>query len=532
MLRLMIAAVLLFTVSCAPAPPAAAPTAGSSAGQAAGQPVKGGTLAFASPIEPGSMDPRLQNDTAAFRINELVFNGLTTIDQNLEPQPDLAEKIEQPDPTTYVFTLRKGVKFHDGSELTAEDVKATYDTMLNPDFKSPRRALYDAIQQVDVVDKYSVKFSLKYPFSALLVFLDHGIVPRALASNPASNLAANPVGTGPFKFGQWIKQDRIELTGFADYFKGAPYIEKFTFRIIPDLNAQVVGVETGEIQLLGNVGPPNARDTKRLLDTPKAGVRVLTTTAPGYTYVNLNLARPVLADKNVRQALAYLTDRETIVKTIYAGVSKPGCSPLSPGTWAWDASIQCITYDVSRAAQLLDAAGWTLGADGKTRSRNGVPLKVSLRTHTADDQRAQVAEFLQNSWRSAGIDVEVQPAVQFAALQDLLVKGDYDAIIVGWVSLSDPDRAMYRSFQSSSPSNWGHYANPEVDKLLEQARQVSDRAARKPLYIQAANMVVADAPYVFFEDQAYVNLVRDTVQGYVLNPSGNIKSVEKAWLSK
>ncbi len=538
--RLVLVAVLGLLVACAPAAPsapsggAAAPSATSApaAAPAAGQPVKGGTLVFASPIEPGSMDPRLQNDTAAFRINELVYNGLTTIDQNLEPQPDLAEKIEQPDPTTWVFTLRKGVKFHDGSELTAEDVKATFDTMLNPDFKSPRRALYDAIKQVDVTDKYTVKFSLKYPFSALLVFLDHGILPKSLAENPNSNVAASPVGTGPFKFGQWIKQDRIELTGFADYFKGAPNLEKFTFRIIPDLNAEVVGVETGEIQLLGNVGPPNARDTKRLLDTPKAGVKVLSTTAPGYTYVNLNLARPVLADKNVRQALAYLTDRETIIKTIYAGVSKPGCSPLSPGTWAHDPSIQCITYDVSKAKQLLDAAGWTVGPDGKTRQKDGQPLKVSLRTHTADDQRAQVAEFLQNSWREAGIQVDVQPAVQFAALQDLLVKGDYDAIIVGWVSLSDPDRAMYRSFQSSSPSNWGKYVNPDVDKLLEQARQVSERPERKKLYVQAANIVVSDAPYIFFEDQAYVNLVRDNLQGYVLNPSGNIKSVEKAWLTK
>jgi len=538
--RLVLVAVLGLLVACAPAAPsapsggAAAPSATSApaAAPAAGQPVKGGTLVFASPIEPGSMDPRLQNDTAAFRINELVYNGLTTIDQNLEPQPDLAEKIEQPDPTTWVFTLRKGVKFHDGSELTTEDVKATYDTMLNPDFKSPRRALYDAIKQVDVADKYTVKFSLKYPFSALLVFLDHGILPKSLAENPNSNVAASPVGTGPFKFGQWIKQDRIELTGFADYFKGAPNLEKFTFRIIPDLNAEVVGVETGEIQLLGNVGPPNARDTKRLLDTPKAGVKVLSTTAPGYTYVNLNLARPVLADKNVRQALAYLTDRETIIKTIYAGVSKPGCSPLSPGTWAHDPSIQCITYDVSKAKQLLDAAGWTVGPDGKTRQKDGQPLKVSLRTHTADDQRAQVAEFLQNSWREAGIQVDVQPAVQFAALQDLLVKGDYDAIIVGWVSLSDPDRAMYRSFQSSSPSNWGKYVNPDVDKLLEQARQVSERPERKKLYVQAANIVVSDAPYIFFEDQAYVNLVRDNLQGYVLNPSGNIKSVEKAWLTK
>ncbi len=538
--RLVLVAVLGLLVACAPAAPsapsggAAAPSATSApaAAPAAGQPVKGGTLVFASPIEPGSMDPRLQNDTAAFRINELVYNGLTTIDQNLEPQPDLAEKIEQPDPTTWVFTLRKGVKFHDGSELTAEDVKATFDTMLNPDFKSPRRALYDAIKQVDVTDKYTVKFSLKYPFSALLVFLDHGILPKSLAENPNSNVAASPVGTGPFKFGQWIKQDRIELTGFADYFRGAPNLEKFTFRIIPDLNAEVVGVETGEIQLLGNVGPPNARDTKRLLDTPKAGVKVLSTTAPGYTYVNLNLARPVLADKNVRQALAYLTDRETIIKTIYAGVSKPGCSPLSPGTWAHDPSIQCITYDVSKAKQLLDAAGWTVGPDGKTRQKDGQPLKVSLRTHTADDQRAQVAEFLQNSWREAGIQVDVQPAVQFAALQDLLVKGDYDAIIVGWVSLSDPDRAMYRSFQSSSPSNWGKYVNPDVDKLLEQARQVSERPERKKLYVQAANIVVSDAPYIFFEDQAYVNLVRDNLQGYVLNPSGNIKSVEKAWLTK
>lgn len=531
MYRLAFVVLLGLLVACAPSAPAA-PTSAPAAPAGAGQPVKGGSLVFASPIEPGSMDPRLQNDTAAFRINELVYNGLTTVDANLQPQPDLAEKIDTPDPQTYVFTLRKGVKFHDGTELSADDVKATYDTMLDPDFKSPRRALYDAIKQIDVVDRYTVRFSLKYPFAALLVFLDHGILPKSVAENPNANVGANPIGTGPFKFNQWIKQDRVELEGFKDYYKGAPYLDKLTFRIIPDLNAEVVGVETGEIQLLGNVSPPNARDTKRLLDTPKAGVKVLTTTAPGYTYVNLNLSRPALADKQVRQALAYLTDRSTIINTIYAGVSKPGCSPLSPGTWAWDASIQCIMYDPSKAKQLLDAAGWTLGPDGKTRQKNGEPLKISLRTHTADDQRAQVAEVLQNSWRDAGVQVDIQPAVQFAALTDLLAKGDYDAIIVGWVSLSDPDRAMYRSFHSSSPSNWGHYNNPELDKLLEQARQVSDRAERKKLYVQAANIVVQDSPYIFFEDQAYVNLVRDNVQGYELNPSGNIKSVEKVWLSK
>src|SRR5262245_55142327 len=136
MYRLAFVAVVALLVACTPAAPtapsatsapAAAPAATSATAPAAGQPIKGGTLVFASPIEPGSMDPRLQNDTAAFRINELVFNGLATIDQNLEPQPDLAEKIDQPDPQTYVFTLRKGVKFHDGSELTADDVKATYD---------------------------------------------------------------------------------------------------------------------------------------------------------------------------------------------------------------------------------------------------------------------------------------------------------------------------------------------------------------------------------------------------------------------
>src|SRR5215813_3780941 len=154
MYRMVMVAFLAVLVACAPAAPTGpAPTSAPGAAPAAGQPVKGGTLVFASPIEPGSMDPRLQNDTAAFRINELVFNGLTTIDQNLEPQADLAEKIDQPDPQTYVFTLRKGVKFHDGTDLTADDVKATYDTMLDPDFKSPRRALYDAISQVDVVDK-------------------------------------------------------------------------------------------------------------------------------------------------------------------------------------------------------------------------------------------------------------------------------------------------------------------------------------------------------------------------------------------
>jgi peptide/nickel transport system substrate-binding protein len=529
-------ALAMLAAACAPqapASPAAQPGAkATGAPAAAGEPVRGGTLVFASEIEPNSMDPRLQNDTAAFRINELVYSGLFTVDPNLEPQPDLAERSENPNPTTWVFSLRKGVKFHDGSELTAEDVKYTYDTMLDPEFKSPRRALYDAIASVEAVDSHTVKFSLKYPFAALLVVLDHGIVPKAVAEKPGANLAANPVGSGPFKFVQWIKQDRIELEGFKEYHNGAPYLDKFTFRIIPDRNAQIVGIETGDIHLLGNVGPPNARDTKRLQESPKPGVQVLTTTAPGYTYVNLNLQRPALADAKVRQALAHLTDRETITRTIYAGVSTPGCSPLSPGTWAHDPAIRCITFDPARGKQLLDEAGWTVGPDGKTRQKDGQPLKLSIRTHTQDDQRAQVTELLQNAWREAGVDVEVAAPVQFSALIELLNKGDYDAIVVGWVALADPDRAMYRSFHSSSPSNWGKYVNPEVDKLLEQARQVSDRAERKKLYVEAANIVVSDAPYIFFEDQAYVNLVRDSVQGYVLNRSGNIKSVEKVWLRR
>lgn len=511
------------------APKAAAPA---QAPAKAAEPVRGGTLVFASEIEPNSMDPRLQNDTAAFRINELVYNGLYSIDPNLQPQPDLAEKAENPNPTTWIFTLRKGVKFHDGSELTADDVKYTFETMLNPQFNSPRRALYDAIQSVDVVDKSTVKFNLKYPFAPLLIFLDHGIVPKAIAEKPDAQLAAKPVGAGPFKFVQWIKQDRIELEGFKDYYKGAPYLDKFIFRIIPDRNAQIVGMETGEIQLLGNVGPPNARDTKRLIDTPKAGVKVMKTTAPGYTYVNLNTQKPGLNDAKVRQALAYLTDRETIMKSVYAGISTPGCSPLSPGTWAHDASIQCIKYDPNKAKQLLDEAGWKVGSDGKTRQKDGQPLKLTIRTHTSDDQRAQVTELLQNAWREVGIQTDIAPPVQFAALVELLNKGDYDAIVVGWVALSDPDRAMYRSFHSSSPSNWGKYKNADLDKILEQARQLSDRAERKKLYVQAANIVIQDSPYIFLEDQAYVNLVRENVQGYVLNASGNIKSVEKAWLAK
>jgi len=496
------------------------------------EPVRGGTLVFASEIEPNSMDPRLQNQTAAFRINELVYNGLFTIDPNLEPEPDLAKSFEDPDPTTWIFHLHEGVKFHDGTELTAEDVKYTYETMLDPEFESPRRALYDAIESVDVVDKYTVQFNLKYPFAPLLIFLDHGIVPKAIAEKPDADLSSNPVGTGPFKFVEWIKQDRIALQGFDDYFKGGPYLDEFIFRIIPDRNAQVVGVETGEIHLLGNVGPPNNRDTKRLLDNPQPGVKVLKTTAPGFTYLNLNLENLILADRTVRQALAYLTDRQTIVDTIYAGISTPGCSPISPNSWAADPAIECITYDPEKGKQLLDEAGWKIGPDGKTREKDGQPLKLSILTHTADEQRAQVTEFLQNSWGEAGVQVEIATQVEFAPLIGILVNGEYDIIVVGWVALADPDRAMYRPFHSTSPSNWGKYINPELDKILESARQISDRAERKKLYIEAANIVIQDAPYIFIEDQPYVNLVRDNVHGYVLNPSGNIKSVEKVWLSQ
>lgn len=473
-------------------------------------------------VDAGTMDPRLARDTSAARMQDLLFNGLVRLDPKLNPTPDLALSWRYTNPTTLEMKLRPNVVFHDGQAFTAQDVVYTYTSLLDEKFGAPRRALYTPIKSVTAVDPLTVRFNLTQPYGPLLQYLDLGIVPRQAAAKAGADFGNNPVGTGPFKLTRWQKGNRIEVAANERYFRGRPKLDGLSIRIIPDNNVRLVALESGDLQFMHSPVPP--QELERLRRENRLEVR--TTNALGYTYLNLNTKDPILQDKRVRQALAYLSDRETIAETIFFGMDTPGESFLIPGSFSYTKQVTTYPYNPERANQLLTQAGWVARTPGGIREKNGQPLRLELVTNV-DPNRQQVLEFLQGEWRKAGIDARVK-VYDFAAMLSDLTAGKYQVSLVGWLLLTDPDRAAYLQFRTGGASNYGKYSNPEVDRLLDRARAETNRAQRKVLYTQVAQRVTADAPYIFLLYQGYAVLNDKRLEGFVVHPGGAWWSFESA----
>lgn len=473
-------------------------------------------------VDAGTMDPRLARDTSAARMQELLFNGLVSLSPNLEPQPDLATSWEFTSPTTLVFELRPDVTFHNGEPFTAEDVIYTFTTLLNEELGAPRRSLYTPIESVEALDEHTVQFNLSQPYAPLLQYLDMGIVPHGAAAELGLDFGDNPIGTGPFKLESWEKGNQVQLTAFDDYYKGRPNIDRINISVIPDNNVRLIALESGDLDLIHSPVPP--QDLARLQDSEDLVVE--TTNALGYTYLNLNLNNPILEDVRVRKALAHLSDRETISEVIFYGMDTPGESFLQPNTFYDTDEVTTYEYDPERAIQLLEEAGWTDSDGDGIRDKDGQPLAIELTTNV-DPNRQQILEFLQGEWAQAGIDASVRVYEWPSFIADVIA-GNYDISLIGWLLLTDPDRATFLQFHSEGDSNYGSYSNPEVDSLLEQGRSETDPEQRKEIYTELAQIITDEVPYIFLLNQGYVVMHDPDLEGFEVHPAGSWKSLESA----
>jgi peptide/nickel transport system substrate-binding protein len=503
------------------AAPAAQPTpAGGAAptAAAASQATRGGLLRVGLDVDADTLDPRLTKNTSGFRLKELAFNGLVAINPDYTPAPDLAEKWDNPDDKTWVFHLRPGVKFHDGSDLTAADVKYTYDSVLDQSFNSPFRAFYLSVDKVDATDQNTVTFTLKQPFAPFLSYMDLAIVPQAAVQKLGNDFGARPVGSGPFKVDRWSTGDTIELSANDAYFGGRPNLDRVRVKVVPDNSGRVVALESGDLDFVQS--PVSPQDVSRVQSAGK--LKVDRTPAAGYTYVNLNCADPALSDKRVRQALSHLVNKQQIIDTIYKGIGKPASGPIVPGMWAYSADVPSYDYSPDKAKQLLDEAGWNAGSDG-VRTREGQRLSLTVRTHSEDPDRKQLIQVLQSEFQNVGIEATTN-TVEFPAFFQDVQDGKYQVAVIGWLNLSDPDRATFRQFTSDGSANYGKYRNEQVDQLLKTARTTLDQSKARSLYADAVKQIVDDAPYIFVQYQEYIAMYAPKLQGYVINPVAN-------WLS-
>jgi peptide/nickel transport system substrate-binding protein len=507
------------------APPTAKPAAAqpTAAAAAQGQAPRGGTLRVGLDVDADTLDPRLSKNTSGFRVKELAFNGLVAINPDFSPVPDLAEKWDNPDDKTWVFHLRQGVKFHDGTDLTANDVKYTYESVLDQSFNSPVRAFYLSVDKVDATDKNTVTFTLKSPFAPFLSYMDLGIVPQASGSK--TDFGQKPVGAGPYKVDTWNTGDSIDLSAFDGFYSGRAHLDRVRLKVVPDNSARVVALESGDLDFVQS--PLSPQDVSRVQSGGK--LKVDRTPAAGYTYVNLNTADPILSDKKVRQALSHLVNKQQLIDTIYKGIGKPANGPIVPGMWAYSPDIPSYDYSPDKAKQLLDEAGWKAGSDG-VRTKDGQKLSLVVRTHSEDPDRKQLIQVLQSEFQNVGIDASTN-TVEFPAFFQDVQDGKYQVGVIGWLNLSDPDRATFRQFTIDGPANYGKYKNDQVDSLLKQARTTLDQNKAKGLYTDAVKQIVDDAPYIFVQYQEYIAMYTTRLQGYVINPVANWLSFKSASLA-
>ena len=496
-----------------------------------------GKLVFALGGEISILNPILSADSASSSVQGPIFNGLTKINEKLEIVPDLAQRwTVSKDGKVFTFYLRKDVLWHDGKQFTAQDVKFTYDSILDPKVNSVRRSDYiidGKPIRFKVIDPYTVEAVLPRPFAPFLASAGMSILPEHLLKGKDLNTSGfnqKPVGTGPFKFKEWVASDHASLVRNEKYHLGAPLLSGLIYRIIPDENSRLIALEAGQIDE-SDVPPREIDRIKRL-----KGLNVYEYEALTYTYLGFNLANPVFSDKRVRQALAYATDKKQLINLIFMGTASPAYSPFSPVSWVYENKVEKYPFDRKRAEKLLEEAGWKKGSDG-TRKKGSKPLEFTILVNQGNKEREKAAVILQWQYKKIGAKVNVR-VMEWSAMLRILNASkdpkDFDAVIIGWSLGIDPDQySIWHSSQYPSGLNFVKYKDPKIDGLLEKGRTTMDREGRKQVYSQLQKMIAADQPYIFLWYPKAVVAVSKKAGGLSKpGPAGLFLNIEKVFVTK
>jgi peptide/nickel transport system substrate-binding protein len=479
-----------------------------------------GTVNFLMDAAPTNLDPRIGADAYSAHVDGLIFSSLVARDAHMHVIPDLAQSWDIPDSLTYIFHLRSGVKFHDGRLLRSADVKYTFDTILCGALKTPKRGAFKMVTAVEAPDDATVIFHLSQPYASLLTSMvspEIGIVPRG----SGAEMAQHPIGTGPFRFVSATTDEEIVLERNDNYFRGAPKIERLRMRIVPDAIVRALELRKGSADAVINSLTPDMVVTLAK-DRGLAAVQ-----EPGTTmaYLAFNFEDPILAKREVRQALAYATDRATIIKYLLREQARPAQSLLPPNHWAFDGDVQKYDFDPGLAERMLDAAGYPRGTDG-------VRLRLTLKTSTDEFTRLTSAA-IADQWKRVGVNLELRP-LEFATFYTDITRGSFQMYTLRWVGANtDPDIFEYVFGSKRIPpvgANRGHYRNAELDLLLDRARVEMDQAKRKEILARVQEIVATDEPYInlWYVDNVCVH--RDRLEGITLSPGGDYDFLDAAFL--
>jgi peptide/nickel transport system substrate-binding protein len=468
--------------------------------------------------------PILSSDSTSHQIAGLVYNGLVKYDKDLKIVGDLAESWEiSPDGLTIVFHLRKGVKWHDGHPFTARDVLYTYKVTIDPKTPTAYAGDFLKIKKVDLIDDFTLRVVYDKPFAPALMSWGSPVLPRHLLegkSITASPLSRHPVGTGPYRFKEWLSGQKIVLVANTDYFEGRPYIDGYVMRIIPDTATMFLELRASGIDQMGLTPLQYTRQTENNLF--RKNFNKYKYLSFSYVYMGYNLKNPLFADKRVRQAIAHAVNKDDMIQGVLLGLGKAATGPYKPGTWAYNPQVRNYPYDPRQAKALLAAAGWKDTDGDGILDKDGQPFTFEIITNQGNEVRAKCAEIIQKQLADVGIKVKIRVLEWAAFVNNFINKRRFDATILGWTIPQDPD--IYDVWHSTKTGpeelNFISFKNTEVDKLIEKGREVFDQKERKRYYDRIQEILAEEQPYLFLYVPDALPMINARFRGIEPAPQG------------
>ncbi|MGL6064631.1 MAG: ABC transporter substrate-binding protein [Fusobacteriaceae bacterium] len=459
-------------------------------------------LVIAQEGEPKTLDVHNGNDGLSLRINKQIYSRLVESDGDMKIIPGLAKTWKNIDNRTMQFSLRENVKFHNGDDFTSEDVKFSFERMMN----SPRISfILPPIEKIEIVDKYTVNLITKTPFAPLLAHLSHpalGIISKKSILEDKVDLTVTPIGTGPYKFLEWKPGDRVVLEKNENYFLGKPNFEKIIYRSIVEASSRTIGLETKELDValgISTVDEATIRANKHL--------KILKKPSISYAYIGFNMNNEKFRDIRVRQAINYAIDKQSIIDAVLSGSGTLATSPIAPAVFGFTTKTKAYSFDLKKAKELMSEAG----------------IK-ELKTYIyilGGEVPKQIAEIVQANLREIGIDMQIRVS-ESSSYFDITGRGEHEMFLGSWGTVTgDADYGLYPMYHSSAKGSGGNrsfYSNKVVDDMLDLAKITVDLDKRKDLYEKIQIDIVNDAPDVMLYNSVITVGVQEDIEGLNIHP--------------
>ena len=500
----------------------------------AGTPKQGGDMVVVGHQELAGLSPNDIGPGDQWVMITQIHNGLLEQDENFVLQPTLAATYEAAsDGMSYTFKLKDGVKFHDGTAFTSDDVKYTFTFYSDANNGSVIASYFKNMDTVDSSDPATVVVKMKAPNAAFAALGATTFIVQSKYHQQVGEKAYRnkPIGTGPFKLKEFVSADHTTVEAFPDHFRGAPHLDTFTQKLVAEPSVRTIALETGTAD--SSVWTLLVQDDLKLTkETDKFTTFTSVSTAVNHFPINNTL--PFFADKACRQAMMYAIDRQKVIDTVFQGAAAIATSNLAPNLGAWyDPNVTKYEFNTDKAKQMLDQAGWMAGSDG-IRAKDGKRFSFTCAVISGDQARKPEAELVQQFLKDVGIEMNIQEQPATTILQNM-TEGKGDCSLFNWTyggGNGEPDASD--TLRSDGGSNFNQYKNPQMDQLLDQGLNEVDPAKRKDIYNQIQQIVSDDVPFIYMMYWNWFNHFAKRIQGLpksALNGSQLYNKVYQMWIA-